>query len=324
MLRHFTGVALAGLIATAGAAKADGPINFVLWNNGPGQSFDGALWMRLIAARYHDGITVVASPETGPDRIKAAVQSAAGAEPETVVVMTTVELDLAEDAFAQAFANFDAARGQDATFKDAMILVDAPLCRAMQTPMAANDYTPYTFVYTAPAGREACYTAVLDTLYERDGSGTAVDETALVAQAAMPAMYSMGWKFIDLDDPEQRKIRESRTFAPGEQILFQTTFDYVRKAGAGAPGATFKVRLDLEVTDKATGEVMRIDDLRTYEGTVSHRVPVDATYFRNWFRGGIDLKDPGEYTLSYIFTDLNAEGEAQVPVPISVDVTIAE
>ncbi len=324
MAQQRAGLVLAGLLASAGAAIAEERINFVLWNNGAGQSFDANLWTGLIAQGLRDGITVVASAQTGPDRIKAAVQSAAGAEPETVVVLTTIELDLGEGDFTQAFANFDAARVDDPTFKDAMVIVDAPLCRAMQTPMAPNDYTPYTYIYTTPEGREGCYSAVIDTLYERDGSGSAVDETAAVAQAAMPAMYSMGWRFIDLEDPDQSRNRESRIFQPGEQILFQTGMDYVRKKGAGAPGATFEIRLDLEVTNKATGDVARIENLRTFEGVVSHRVPVDATYFRNWFRAGIDLKDPGEYTLSYIFTDLNAEGAAQVPVPVSVDVTIAE
>ena len=310
--------------AQSGTAETGPPvINFVLWNNGPGQSFNLPLWQSLITSNFRDGVTVSASPETGGEQIEKAVKAAGRTNPpETVVVLTATELAMSETEFETALNNLEAKKDTIDTFKGGVFLHKSPMCRAVQTVLESNAYAPFTLLYTTPEGRAACYRNVLDMLYDRDGSGTSVDSTAKAAQDLMPNAYSIGWKFYHGDGPDKGKRRDSNVFAPGEPILFETSLDYVRKKGAGAPGATFAVRLDLEVTEQTRGERSKVEDLTTYTGAVSHRVPIDANYFRNVFRAGIDLKDPGTYQITYSFTDLNAPDGRNDPVSITTEVEI--
>jgi len=74
--------------------------------------------------------------------------------------------------------------------------------------------------------------------------------------------------------------------------------------------------------DLATNESRKIGNVKTYDYEMSHRVPIDADYFQNYFRAGIFLEDPGEYAVIYRFTDLNAPDDKRSPVEIKTTVTI--
>ncbi|MEM9343066.1 MAG: hypothetical protein AAGA87_08480 [Pseudomonadota bacterium] len=313
----------AGVVGYATSATAtEPPINFVLWNADANGTFDAELWTGIVSAQYRDAITLIAQPDTGPERIETTVKAANKPVPETVVVVTKNEFSVDLAQFTSALDAFEANRDDNDTFRGSELLVSQPGCRVFQTVMGPTAYAPYTHMFTTPEYREACYAETIRTVFERDLSGTAIDKTAAKTQALMPEAYSIGWKFIDLNDPNKRAIRQSRTFAPKEEILFQTTLDFLRRANAGAPGASINVRLDLEIIDVAAQSSKKIDNLHTYDYEVSHRVPIDANYFQNFFRAGIYLEDPGDYTLIYRFTDLNAPEEKRVPVEIKADVTI--
>ena len=124
--------------ALAGPSLAEedfGPVNFVLWNNGPGQSFNVDDWMRANARIGMKGFGSISLFTPNPDRIKETLDTAAAARPrETVIVLTALALDIADaEIFAGMMRNFDASL-EETAFAGALVLVDAPQCRVLQPP----------------------------------------------------------------------------------------------------------------------------------------------------------------------------------------------
>ncbi len=312
-----------------------GPVHFFLWNNGPGQTFDPALWASATATLQAQGFDAVSIFSDHPGRIPALLNAANNAEPrETVIVLTTAQVATADAAvFADRMAAWDATMDGNPDLAGSAVFIDAPLCRVMQPPLKSTEYAPSGMVITGtdPDATRDCYRA-LAMLHSRRAQGwdldadgnriVATDPTAGRAQDAMPPAKSLGWLLVDTTDPDRRKKRANAIFAPGEEIVIRTTLDYIRKRGAGALGARFDITLDVEIKSAGGALLKRADDLYRYEGKLRHRVPVDAEYFRNWIVASVKLQEPGAYQVVFLLTDRMAPADKQIPVPITVDVTV--
>lgn len=330
--RYAAGVALAAALAQSPAAAETqaGRVHFVLWNNGPGQSFDPGLWSTAVtlAAKGRDYISIFT---TDPARIPAALEMArAEPVPGTVIVLSTAQVATTDtDVFAGFMTTMDADQSTNAGIAGAVTLLHVPLCRVMHLPLKPVEYAPVGLVLTGtdPDRIIDCYAALADKHmnraagFDHDADGNrivAVDETADFAQNAMPAAYSMGWKLLGPDG----EARDSNRFAPGEEIVIETTLDYIRKSDAGYPGAAYRIGLDIEIKDMDGALIQRMDDVYLYGNEMRHRVPVDADYFRNWLTASVRLTQAGAYQVDFIFTDLNAPEGKQVPVAVTADVVI--
>jgi hypothetical protein len=318
------------------AQESAGPVNFFLWNNGPGQTFDEAEWMEAIGALsrqgYESSVTLFSDD---PGKMPKMLNDAKVADPaETVIVLTTLQIDTADAlVFADQIKKLDDAFASSPDMAGSAVFVDAPLCRVMQPPLKSTEYAPAGLVITGtePAARLDCYTKAAEVHFRRsrgwdlDADGNrivAVDTTAARAQEMMPPALSMGWLLVDTADPDRRKKRATNVFAPGDEILIRTTLDYIHKRGAGLPGARFEIELDIEVKAVDGTLIERLEDVYRYEGEVRHRVPVDADYFRNWIVASVRLEEPGAYKLMFLLTDRMAPADKQIAVPIDVDVVV--
>jgi hypothetical protein len=318
------------------AQEKIGPVNFFLWNNGPGQTFDKAEWMGAIGALSYQGYESSVSLFTDdPGKIRKMLDDAKAADPrETVIVLTTLQIDTADAAvFADQIKILDNGLANTPDMAGSAVFVDAPLCRVMQPPLKSTEYAPSGLVITGtePAARLNCYIQAAEVHFRRsqgwdldaDGNkGVAVDTTAARAQEMMPPALSMGWLLADTADPDRKKKRDSNVFASGDEIVIRTTLDYIRKRGAGLPGARFEIELDVEVKAADGTLIERLEDVYRYEGEVQHRVPVDADYFRNWIVASVRLEEPGAYKVVFLLTDRMAPADKQIPVPVEVDVIV--
>jgi hypothetical protein len=326
-----------GLGAAGNAVRAQGEfgqVNFLLMNSGPGATFDEAAWLAAAATIQSRGFESRSFVIGAEDQIKEMFDTSRAAKPrETVILLSTMQLDTTDpDAFADMMQKMDETTGVGSLAGSA-VLLDSPLCRVLQLPMTPTDYTPVGLLITGvgTADTETCYTLAAE-LHSRRAQGwdldangnriVAVDPTAEAAQDAMPVAQVVGRKLIDTNDPERRAERSDNIFAPGEEIVIHTSLDYVRKRGAGYPGARFEIELDVEIRTPDDTLIERLEDVKTFEGEVQHRVPVDADYFRNWIFGGLRLEEPGSYKIVFLMTDRMAPDDKQVPVSAEVDVVV--
>jgi hypothetical protein len=324
-----------GGAGTAARAEAEvGPVNFVLWNGEPGQMFDEAAWSAATAAISLRGFDSVSFVITSAEPVEELMRTARAADPrETLVVLTTLDVGTTTpEAFAEMMQKVDAIE-DDPLFAQAAILLDVPACRVMQQVMGPKDYVPIGLVITGSdsAAKADCYTRAAE-LHSRRAEGwdldangdrvPAIDPTAETSQDLMPVAYSLGWQLVDASDPDRRAKRADNVFASGDEIIIRTSLDYVRKRGAGRPGAQFKIELDIEIKTLDGALIQRMEDVRVFEGEVTHRVPVDADYFRNWIVASVRLTEPGTYKAVFLLTDRMAPEDMQVPVPIEFDVVV--
>lgn len=283
---------------------------------------------------YDDNVGALAFSED-PAKIPELLDNAKDSDPpETVIVLTTAEIDTTDPAvFAAKIKTMDDGFARNPDLAGWVVFVDTPLCRVMQQPLQPTDHAPTGLVLTgttADAKRDCYWQAIAVHVrrslgWDLDGEGhkiAAVDATADRAQQMMPVAASMGWMLADAADPDRNTRRANAVFAPGEEIIIRTTLDYIRKRGAGYPGAAFEIELDIEIRGADGALVERLEDVYRYTGEVRHRVPVDADYFRNWIVGSVRLQEQGAYRLVFLLTDRMAPEDKQIPVAIEVDVTV--
>jgi hypothetical protein len=327
---------VAALSAPSVAQEKTGPVNFFLWNTGPGsKTFDEGQWMAAIASLSLQSPESVSLFSDDPEEMLKVLDDAKVADPpESVIVLTTFRMSTADAAvFADKMKMFDDVKDDTPDMVGSAILVDTPLCRVMQLALKPTEYAPTGLVITGsdPDAMGDCYRQAAEVHFRRsqgwdlDADGNrivAVDTAAEHAQDMMPSAISTGWLLADTNDPDRRKKRDSSIFARGDEIVIRTTLDYVRRRGAGYPGAQFEIELDVEIR-KADGTLFeRLEDLYRYEGEVQHQVPVDADYFSNWIVASVRINQPGAYKVVFLLTDRMAPEDKQIPVPIEVDVTV--
>jgi hypothetical protein len=319
-------------------AHADtAPVLFVVASKeGYGPVARGDLLQSAVEALGPDanGTVVVAYDKDATAEI---VTDALANDPATVVTgIAIVPVDSDITAFEghadELVIGFTKAQQERTEPAEMQVLYATPLCRALQLSLKPGDLISQT-VIVVPAQPEAaqpCFDTVAQVILDRarsigaaDGvSAEAVfDETADTAQAAQAALRVISQRLID--NITDRNTRENNIYKVDEKIEVAVSLENVARSNPGQADARYRIGLDILIEMEGGPEEL-LEDVHIYEGDMSLRVPVDASYFQNWLTAGIRLGQPGEYTVTFKLTDLNADEDKPRSVDAAFDVVVIE
>ena len=309
-----------GLAATTGGAAAQDdtqrtPAFFVLARFDTGSYGKGA-WD---AAAKAVGETYVRSYfSNDDDRVtaQAKADAAKAGFPDNVYYMMALTTgDRDSTAFAGSVEKLKQAFLSDPERRDTKLLLQQPTCAVFQTPPPSNPkLVAPTIVLQMNdlRAQSSCYVAVQhfftakpDTAGKRPQAVVA-DPTFYFAQLAMPPITVLRQARYEKAAFKAGKHEErmSSVYRPGEEIFVYVYLGNVGRQRVGAYRAKFEFRLDVDIRDRAGKSLEKLENLNVYRGDGDIPYPIGADYFTNYATAGIQIREPGEYTIAYTFTDL--------------------
>ncbi|WP_299194846.1 hypothetical protein [uncultured Litoreibacter sp.] len=206
----------------------------------------------------------------------------------------------------------------------------APMCRLYAAQPAAEDQIQAAMlaVMDDPNAKLNCYRLAMTYFAGLpDESGNRVmpvylDSRAMVMQATLPAIEVAEAYLAHKHQRDERgryKRRESRVYAPKEEIFLRAYLDHVGRDQAGTMFGSYKIDLSMEVRNP-DGALLGRTKLHSYQNPSQLFYPLDGTYFWNNITAGVFLEDPGDYLLAFIFEDGSRPGSdpAEVTFPVTI------
>ncbi|SFJ49558.1 hypothetical protein [Jannaschia pohangensis] len=335
MPKWLAAVTVVACAATASAQQADTastadptPVAIILDQRDGAAPVNPQAWEEALGQSRAEVLTVV--PVTDPNAAQTAAQAATDVgTPENTVILQTFNVPAANSsAFDPIRQQIDANVLEQNAQMGWQVALNLPMCVLYERPPSGDEPAPTALlaVMDEVYAQVFCYRmAIAYYASGRDESGARIapvyiDAQTIAMQETMPpiAFHSAYLAHKDRRDDRGRYLaRDSNVYAPGEEIFLRGYLENVARGLPGTMEMTFEFDLHMEVRDDAD-EVLGRVKLHTYTAPSTLLYPVDETQFWNSITAGVNLGDPGSYTLTFIATDKMRAGEPSAEVSFDV------
>lgn len=310
---------------------------FVVINAGNGRDVNATEWQAATQQAELDGIvqTVIDTDFYAIDRTIEQAKSEGGG---TVVFMMTANLPTTDPAdHSRIVENFIKPNPEEPLLEGLSVMMQSPGCALIRKPLTGAEFIHTDTIVTMndPQARQDCFAASmtfvmnnLDQFGPRTPFDQQIDEGAIARQSSLEPMAIKSKALTDEaarqpDGPPVR--RATNIYKPDEKISFHANILNVGRFEPGSVNARYEIRLDIKVSLVGSEEGgTTIPNAHVYKGQSTHRVPVPDDYFDNFITAGFSLKEPGEYLVELVLTDLSRPDQEGTSVAVPYAVVIAQ